>query len=92
MTTENRLEVIEKELEQIRKRNERVEGDKRWETSGFRKVVIFVITYIVAAVWLISIDDTNPLLKALVPALGWYLSTLSIPFVKRWWIRRNHKL
>ncbi|PIZ95888.1 MAG: hypothetical protein COX81_00120 [Candidatus Magasanikbacteria bacterium CG_4_10_14_0_2_um_filter_37_12] len=89
MTIEYRLETVENELKEIKKRNQRVEADKAWETSAMRKVVIFVITYIVAALWLVNIEDTNPLLKALVPAFGWYLSTLSLSIIKRKWIDKK---
>ena len=32
----------------IEKRNKRVEGDKAWETSTLRKILIIVLTYIFA--------------------------------------------
>jgi len=89
MTIEYRLEIVENELKEIKKRNQRVGADKAWETSAMRKVVIFVITYLVASAWLLSIHDTNPLLKALVPAFGWYLSTLSVSTIKRKWIDKK---
>jgi hypothetical protein len=81
---------LEKRVHEIEVRNVRVEADKAWEISGARKVVIFVVTYIIAAIWLVLIEDTNPYLKALVPALGWYLSTLTIPFIKKYWIKKYH--
>lgn len=82
-------EELQKKVRAIEARNKRVEADKAWETSGARTLLIFVITYIIAAVWLMTINDSNPLLKALVPALGWYLSTLTIPFIKTWWIKTH---
>jgi len=53
---------IEQEIRDIKERNNRVESDKAWETSKARKLVIFVLTYIVAAIWLVLINDTYPLL------------------------------
>ncbi len=88
MDQEKKAQSVEKRLVEIEERNKRVEANKAWETSGFRKFIIFIVTYMVAAVWLISIEDINPMLKALVPALGWYLSTLTVPFVKKWWINK----
>ena len=64
---EDRIKKLEQYIQEIEERNRRVEANKAWETSGFRKFIIFVITYIVAALWLWSIDDSMPLLKALVP-------------------------
>lgn len=86
------IEQIKQELEKIKDRNEKVEADKAWETSNFRKLVIFVITYIIATIWLFLIKNNKPFLNALVPALGWYLSTLTLPIVKKWWIKKNTKI
>ena len=82
---------VEQEIEIIKQRNKRVENDKAWEVSGARKIFIAICTYIVAAVWLVIIRDTNPFLKALVPAVGFLLSTLSLPFVKNWWIEKYRR-
>lgn len=80
---------IEKEIQEIKDRNIRVEQDKSWETSWFRRIFITCVTYVVAGIWLVSINDTNPWLKALVPAVGYFLSTLSLPFIKNWWTMSN---
>lgn len=76
---------LEKEIQEIKERNLRVEQDKAWETSWFRRVLITGVTYVVAGIWLMSINDNMPWLKALVPAIGYLLSTLSLPFIKTWW-------
>lgn len=83
---------INRELEEIIKRNARVEVDKAWETSWTRALTIAVFTYIIASAWLILINDSNPLLKACVPVVGFLLSTLSLPVVKRWWTKRINKI
>ena len=82
---------LEKEIEIIKERNRRVENDKAWEISFTRKLFIAGSTYIVAGLWLVVIHDTTPWLKSLVPAAGYMLSTLSLPFVKRWWIDKHRK-
>lgn len=78
---------ITKELAAIHERNRRVEADKAWETSWTRRLFIAAVTYVIAGIWLVMIDDTYPWLKAFVPALGYVLSTLSLPAVKRWWAK-----
>lgn len=83
---ENEIKEIKKELGAIRERNERVEGDKAWERSGFRVGSIMVVTYIIAAAALYSIGNSAPLLNALIPTIGYFLSTQSLPFIKRHWI------
>ena len=78
---------LEKEILEIRERNRRVEIDKAWETSWTRRLFIASVTYAAAAVWLLTIGDSSPLLKALVPAVAYIVSTLSLPFIKKWWAR-----
>ena len=72
---EEKIENLGKEIEAIKERNLRVEVDKAWETSYFRILLITVITYIIAAFLLYFIGANNFLLGALVPAIGFFLST-----------------
>jgi len=80
---------IEQEIQNIKDRNRNVETDKAWERSWTRRIFIAFITYIIALIWLRMINDTTPWLKAFIPALGYILSTLSLPFVKTWWTKKN---
>ncbi len=80
---------IEKEIEIIKERNSRVETDKAWEVSWVRRLFISASTYVIAGIWLVVINDSLPWLKAFVPAGGYLLSTLSLPFVKKWWVKNN---
>ncbi|NTW14968.1 MAG: hypothetical protein HGA38_01205 [Candidatus Moranbacteria bacterium] len=73
---------MERELAAIRERNVRVEADKAWETSPVRIVSIVVTTYLIAAVVLSAIGNDSPSRNALIPALGYLLSTLSLGFVR----------
>ena len=41
------LKNLEKEIENIKERNKKVELDKSWETSWTRKICIMILTYIV---------------------------------------------
>ena len=75
------------ELADIRTRNERVELDKAWETSWTRRLSIAAITYVIAAWFMYRIGVNNPFLNALVPTGGFLLSTLSLGFIKRWWLK-----
>jgi len=72
---EEKIENLGKEIEAIKERNLRVEVDKAWETSYFRILLITVITYIIAAFLIYFIGANNFLLGALVPAIGFFLST-----------------
>ena len=81
---------IQEQLNQINERNKRVELDKAWEVSFTRRVFISIVTYIVASIFLFTINESNFLLKAIVPTVGYILSTLSIPQLKKIWLRKNN--
>ncbi len=76
-------------IEGILSRNARVEADKAWETSWTRRLIIAAITYILASALLVWIQAPQPFLAALVPTLGYALSTLTLPFAKKWWLKRR---
>jgi len=73
-------------IQKIEERNARVEIEKAWEVSWARFFTNTVATYLIMNLLLWTIGDSLPLLHALVPTLGYILSTLSIPYLKKWWI------
>jgi len=77
---------IEQEITQIKERNARVEKDKAWEVSLTRKVTICVITYAVVLVYNLTIASKMRVwLTSAVPVIGYFLSTLSLPLVRKIW-------
>jgi hypothetical protein len=77
-----------KSIEDILKRNQRVEADKAWETSLTRRACIAAMTYLIASLFMWRVGVSEPFVNALVPTGGYILSTLSLPFVKTWWLLR----
>ena len=75
------------DIKAIIERNKRVEKDKAWETSFTRRLIIAIMTYsiIVLFLWMIKVE--YPWLNALVPTLAFMLSTLSLPFFKKIWLK-----
>lgn len=85
------MKELEKRIEKIEERNKRVENDKAWETSALRKILIIIMTYIFAVLYLKIADTTNPYFGAIVPCAGFFLSTQSIDFIKKLWIAKKDK-
>jgi len=85
------MKELEYELKRIKERNKRVEADKAWETSFFRKALITIATYLTMVVFLVLINAPNPWLNGAVPAGAFALSTLTLPPLKKWWIRNAYK-
>lgn len=75
----------------ILERNRRVEADKAWETSFVRRMIIALMTYVVVVAFLFVIHAPSPWLSALVPAIGFVLSTLTLSAFKGWWLNTAYK-
>ena len=86
---ENNIKELEKRITEIEKRNKRVEGDKAWETSTLRKILIIVLTYIFAVLYLKIADTTNPFFGAVVPCAGFFLSTQTMSVIKKQWLSKR---
>jgi hypothetical protein len=85
------LEDLEKRIDAIESRNNSVEVNKAWETSWTRKLLLSMFTYLSIAAYLQFIIGVNPWINAVVPALGFLLSTLTLPFFKRQWQKHLYK-
>ena len=81
---------LEKQLNEIKKRNQRVELDKKWETSYTRKIFIMLITYFVVVIYSVMIQKMDSIwLSSLVPVIGFLLSTLSLKMIRKIWGKKN---
>jgi uncharacterized membrane-anchored protein len=81
----NITEDIDQRLKAIEGRNARVELDKKWETSWVRRLSIAALTYIVVVGYLFVISNDRPFINAIVPPVGFLLSTLVMRQVRRAW-------
>ena len=82
------LEELQLAIDEIKRRNQRVDADKAWETSWTRKVIILFLTYIVIVIFFYFAGLPKPLINAIVPAVAFVLSTLTVPLLKKWWLKR----
>ncbi len=76
------------DIEAIKQRNQRVEGDKAWETSKTRKALIGLMTYVIVVIFLFLIKAPNPFLNAIVPVMGFLLSTATLSWCKEKWMQK----
>ena len=65
MENKNNFEELEQRIVKIEERNKKVEGDKRWETSIIRHILIIIFTYIFAVSYIFVADTTKPFLYRL---------------------------
>jgi len=85
------LENLQQEIASLKERNKRVEAEKAWETSWTRKLLILVLTYIVVVIFFRVANLGNPFVNAIVPTMGFFLSTLTFPVFKKAWVLRYYK-
>jgi uncharacterized ion transporter superfamily protein YfcC len=78
---------FEKRLNAIEQRNKKVELDKAWETSWSRKIIIAILTYAVIVLFFFMAQLPKPFINSIVPTTGFVLSTLSLPFFKKLWLK-----
>ncbi|HLC60367.1 MAG TPA: hypothetical protein VJJ52_02975 [Candidatus Nanoarchaeia archaeon] len=81
------MKSIERKIKNIEYRNKKVELDKKWETSFTRRGLLTLFTYLAIGFYLRSINIEKPWLNAIVPAFAFMLSTLTMPFFKKIWIK-----
>lgn len=78
------LKNLEKEIENIKERNKKVELDKSWETSWTRKICIMILTYIIVIIYSYVIRKyDNILLSSLVPVIRIYIIYIILKIYKK---------
>lgn len=87
----DKYDKLEKRIVDIENRNQRVEQDKVWETSYTRRVLLIFFTYMTIALYMKFILNIEPWLNAIIPSLGFFLSTLTLPFFKKLWGEHIYK-
>lgn len=83
------MKDIEARIASIEQRNTKVEADKAWETSWTRRLSIMALTYVVVASYLYFVVRIDPWINALVPVIGYFLSTLTVSLIKRVWTEKR---
>lgn len=83
--------TLEERVEKIEDRNKKVEADKAWETSITRRGLLILFTYLAIGAYLNVIYVPNPWQNAIVPAIAFLLSTLTLPFFKSLWQKHFYK-
>jgi len=79
------MKKLETRIKKIEARNKKVETDKAWETSWARRLLLILFTYLAIGLYLDAIQVPNAWLNAVVPSVGFLLSTLTLPFFKKLW-------
>jgi len=87
----DKIQNLEKRIEEIEARNKKVEADKAWETSWTRRILLTIFTYLSIGVYMWAINIPRAWLNAVVPAIAFTLSMLTMPFFKKLWLKNKEK-
>ncbi len=85
------LKGLKEKIKRIEDRNKKVEFDKAWELSYSRRFLLLLFTYLTIGFYLQAIRIPQPWLNAIVPAIAFMLSTLTLPFFKDLWLNYIYK-
>lgn len=85
----DKLIELENRLIKIEERNKKVELDKKWEGSFTRRILLMIFTYLAIFLYFTAIGIKQAYLSAVVPTVGFLLSTLTLPLFKKWWIKNQ---
>ena len=80
---------LEHVLKGIQARNRKVELDKEWETSIVRRVFISVSTYVLMVIFMSALGVDKPYISAIIPAVAYLISTLSLGVLKEMWLKKH---
>lgn len=86
-----KIDELEKEIDKIKARNEKVEEDKAWETSWVRKILIFVFTYFAITIYFYAVGLPEPFINSVVPSVAFVISTFTLPFFKKLWVNYSYR-
>jgi hypothetical protein len=81
------MQRVEDSIEAIMARNKRVEAEKAWEVSLTRRGFLSMLIYLTTALFLWIMNEVQFLILPLIPAIGYLFSTLTLPPLKRWWMK-----
>ena len=84
---DRRLAQLEEQIASIQERNHQIKADKAWEVSLTRKLAIAILTYALVSLVFYVIGIERFFINAIIPTLGYYLSTQTFPLIKSYWIK-----
>lgn len=79
------ISELEERIQKLEQRNSLVDTNKAWETSWTRKCLIALFTYLAIALYLKFIVGIDPWINAIVPTIGFLLSTMTLSWFKALW-------
>ena len=88
LTIQEEINILKDEINLLKQRNYEKDRGKDFEGSYTRTVFLMVITYATLFCYMYFVLKTaRPALDAIVPTVGFNISTWGLPYVKEWWVQ-----
>lgn len=87
----NNVKDLESRIKDLEERNQIKDTSKAWEISLTRRILIALFTYLAVSLYFNALGVSDPWLNAIVPTIGFLLSTLTLPWFKSLWIKYIYK-
>lgn len=85
------IKHLQNEITALKSRNQKVEANKAWETSLTKKIILVLLTYAVIVITLYALGLPNPFTNAIIPSIAFFLSTLTLPLFKKFWVKMFYR-
>lgn len=85
------LKELSGKISTMNHRNRIRDFSKEFEGSLFRIIVIMILTYAVLSTYMLLADLDRPWISAIVPTVGFQLSTVSLPSIKNCYVEHRLK-
>jgi len=84
---EARVLTLEEQVQKLNLMQKYDELKSKWDRSLVRIIYVSTTTYLFVAVFMFILEVDNYLVNALIPSLGYILSTQTLPSIKKAWVR-----
>lgn len=88
---EQTIDTIIRRIEAIEQRNVHVTHAKAWEICWTRRIAIALITYVMIGAYMRWLGVTQWYLHALIPTIGFLVSTASLDRLQKHRLQRKQK-
>jgi len=87
--SEKKIEKIKEDLEKIKKKIKKIEKEKMREVSLFRKISIFILTYIIVSLFFLINWNDKWYFESIAPTVLFMFYVMILDVIKNIWINKK---
>jgi len=86
-TLSERIAILEEQVQKLILLEKYIALQKKWDQSRIRITLNASGVYLVTVIFMHVLAIENPAVSALIPVFGYVITTISLPLVKKLWIK-----